>query len=747
MRVYQFRHIRAAVSVAALRSERLRHVSAVPWPLCAAGSAPRLRRSALLAARRGRAARDVEVVVTLDAPGARARRRRTSRVLSAAARQRRLDLARADEPLVPAQRSRRRRTRSQRATRARDPAARTSAGATASSLNGLAVVAPRRAAAGSRASRRRARLPERHATARALDRSARPDRRARALGRRPASTAGDGHEDRDHRRRRRPDAPVLRPGRATRCRPASRRGRPPSRRAKVIVARAFPPRGADVAAARTLPFDPAQSEHATHVAGIAAGNRPAPSPTAARPLSGVAPRAYIGNYKVLTVPTDGVGLNGNAPEIAAGIEAAVADGMDVINLSLGEPEIEPSPRPRRAARSTAPRARASLPSSPPATTSTSFGTGSVGSPGSARAGDHRRRASTTGRGPATRSASFSSGGPTPVSLQLKPDVTAPGRRHPLVGSRARRLGACSAGRAWPRRTSPAPPRCSASGIRPGRSRSSSPRSLTATGHSTARIDGAPPREGGGSINVARADTPARLRGAERASRSASCAPAPAPTTLIALTDAGGGAGTWTVASRARRDATSVHDAVDGAGRARRLGVTAASAAGARRARASSSLRRGADVRRIPYWLRVEPPRSPAAHATLRGTGHVLAATTVGRPSRASPRTATRTAPRSTLAGPEQVFRVPVRAAGRELRRRVLGARRPSAARRRATATRTASSAYPALPFNLNPYLARLRRPAAGRRARSVRAPARTTSSSTPRAPRRPRSRSASGSTT
>ena len=43
------------------------------------------------------------------------------------------------------------------------------------------------------------------------------------------------------------------------------------------------------------------------------------------------------------VPTDaGVGLDGNAPEIVAAIEAAVADGMDVINLSLGEPEIEPS---------------------------------------------------------------------------------------------------------------------------------------------------------------------------------------------------------------------------------------------------------------------------------------------------------------------------------------------------------------------------------------------------------------------
>ncbi len=66
-------------------------------------------------------------------------------------------------------------------------------------------------------------------------------------------------------------------------------------------------------------------------------------PAAASRSSGVAPRAYIGNYKALSVPTDAnVGLDGNAPEIVAAIEAAVSDGMDVINLSLGEPEVEPS---------------------------------------------------------------------------------------------------------------------------------------------------------------------------------------------------------------------------------------------------------------------------------------------------------------------------------------------------------------------------------------------------------------------
>src|SRR6185369_11196453 len=110
---------------------------------------------------------------------------------------------------------------------------------------------------------------------------------------------------------------------------------------KVIVARSFPSPDTSWKYAK-VPFDPQESDHATHVAGIAAGDY-SPNAIAGRgPLSGVAPRAYLGNYKVLTYPTKNFGLNGNAPEIAAGVEAAVRDGMDVINLSLGEAEIEPA---------------------------------------------------------------------------------------------------------------------------------------------------------------------------------------------------------------------------------------------------------------------------------------------------------------------------------------------------------------------------------------------------------------------
>jgi len=101
---------------------------------------------------------------------------------------------------------------------------------------------------------------------------------------------------------------------------------------KVIVARAFAPANATWKYAK-LPYDPVESDHGDHVAGIAAGNFGTQAVHGRGPLSGVAPRAYLGNYKVLTVPTPEFGIDGNNPEIAAAIEAAVADGMDVINLS------------------------------------------------------------------------------------------------------------------------------------------------------------------------------------------------------------------------------------------------------------------------------------------------------------------------------------------------------------------------------------------------------------------------------
>lgn len=58
-------------------------------------------------------------------------------------------------------------------------------------------------------------------------------------------------------------------------------------------------------------------------------------------ISGVAPKAYLGSYKVFGSP----GINDGAPEdaILKAIDDAVADGMDVINLSLGS-DAAPAPQ-------------------------------------------------------------------------------------------------------------------------------------------------------------------------------------------------------------------------------------------------------------------------------------------------------------------------------------------------------------------------------------------------------------------
>ncbi len=60
-------------------------------------------------------------------------------------------------------------------------------------------------------------------------------------------------------------------------------------------------------------------------------------------LSGVAPRAQIGNYRVFNVPDPYSGgcCSGSTPEIVAAFEAAVTDGMDVINFSGGAPQSDP----------------------------------------------------------------------------------------------------------------------------------------------------------------------------------------------------------------------------------------------------------------------------------------------------------------------------------------------------------------------------------------------------------------------
>ncbi|HZZ85608.1 MAG TPA: S8 family serine peptidase [Anaeromyxobacteraceae bacterium] len=79
----------------------------------------------------------------------------------------------------------------------------------------------------------------------------------------------------------------------------------------------------------------AVQDHGTHVAGTIAGV-PVPGASAlpiavAGTLSGVAPGAWLGSYNVFPGPV----TNARSEDIAQAVEDAVADGMDVLNLSLG----------------------------------------------------------------------------------------------------------------------------------------------------------------------------------------------------------------------------------------------------------------------------------------------------------------------------------------------------------------------------------------------------------------------------
>ena len=153
---------------------------------------------------------------------------------------------------------------------------------------------------------------------------------------------------------------------------------------KVIVARSFVGAGADDRS--RLALDPRASFHGTHVAGIAAGDAGTSAPAgrdhpATTGLTGVAPRAQIGNYRVFNVPTP-VGHVGNTPEIVAAFEAAVRDGMDVINFSGGGPQTDPqSDALVEAVRNVA--AAGVVPVISAGNDRDDYGLGSAGSPGTA----------------------------------------------------------------------------------------------------------------------------------------------------------------------------------------------------------------------------------------------------------------------------------------------------------------------------------------------------------------------------
>ena len=112
----------------------------------------------------------------------------------------------------------------------------------------------------------------------------------------------------------------------------------PYTNSKIIVARSYVGPALPVVPSATRPDDVTPRDragHGTMVAMIAAG-RSVTDPSG-RTLTGIAPKAYLGNYKI-TGSTD---IQDFIQEevIYLAMQDAIADGMDIINLSIGSPAV------------------------------------------------------------------------------------------------------------------------------------------------------------------------------------------------------------------------------------------------------------------------------------------------------------------------------------------------------------------------------------------------------------------------
>ncbi len=418
---------------------------------------------------------------------------------------------------------------------------------------------------------------------------------------------------------------------------------------KVIVQRVFTP-ASPTSKYSKLPYDPVNSFHATHVAGIAAGVHGATA--AGTTISGVAPNAYIGNYKALTIPTPGFGLDGNSAEIAAAIEAAVSDGMNVINLSLGEPEVEPS-RDIVVRAIDGAAAAGVVPVIAAGNDFSDFGYGSVSSPGNAP--DAITVAAVSARNVV---ADFSSAGPTPVSLQMKPDVSAPGLN--ILSSLPTGQGT------WGllSGTSMASPHVAGAAAllkerHPSWTVAQIKSALEQTGDPVKSASGSEvpsTREGGGLIDLPRADAPL-LFAAPTGLSFGRLAPSAAATQDVTLSDAGGGAGTWNVTASVQQGSGTVNApttvTVPGT-----LSVGATGGTTPGDVSGFVVLTRGTDSRRIPFWFATSAPKlAGEAKLVLKKAGSYRSST-AGAPSLV----ATYRYPTggdATYAGPERTYRVTI----------------------------------------------------------------------------------------
>jgi subtilisin family serine protease len=481
--------------------------------------------------------------------------------------------------------------------------------------------------------------------------------------------------------------------------------------AKVIVARAFAPPTARTREAR-LAFDGQNSDHGTHVAGIAAGNAGTPTGGGIA-VSGVAPRAYIGNYKALVRTDSGLSPNGNSPELVAAIEAAVRDGMDVLNLSIGEPEIDP----RRDVVALALDAAAAAGVVPVVAAGNDFndlGAGSVSSPANSE------RAITVAAvdiaGSRRVHADFSSVGPTALSLRMKPDVAAPGVD---VTSSVPQGWAGFSG------TSMASPHIAGAAAllvqrHPTWTVAQVKSALVQTGVDSLNLNGeraAPTVQGGGVVALTAADRPLLFATPSGVSLGL-LARGKTVKRTIQLGDASGGAGQWQVsmlrlAPKTARASLSIPATVAVPGT-----LTLQAAVPGRSAQGDVTgylvLRRAGDMRRIPFWGRVTIAAIARHRASRLSRPGVFSGSTRGRPALVEryryPASPGGVGVTTVLRGPERVYRF-------RLDRRVANFGVVITSRRRgcrveprvlAGLDENRLTGYAGLPMNDNPYDDRFR---------------------------------------
>ena len=427
-----------------------------------------------------------------------------------------------------------------------------------------------------------------------------------------------------------------------------------------------------------------------------------------RTLSGTAPRAYIGNYKVLSTPSE-FGLIDNAGEVIAGIEAAARDGMDVINMSFGEFETDPTRNVVDDAVDGAADAGV-VPVAAAGNSYDEFGRGSIGSPATAN-----RVIAVAAVTKSNVLASFSSSGPTPMSLRMKPQMAAPGAS--ILSSVPAREGTWASFSG----TSMAAPHV-AGAVALLRQRhldwtvDQITSALAQTGRpvlidSDSNKEALATREGGGLVDLPEANDP--LLFATPSALSFGLLPIGATRrTEVDVADAGGGLGTWTVAIRMQTPSGGVKltapASVDVPGR---LEVVANAQEAIDEADLAGFviLQRGATSRRIPFWLRTERPRLGPPVRVLTKQGRSFAGDTRRGRARVSsyryPDDPSGVGVSNELPGPEQVFRVRVGGTVANIGARIVGQARGTSVTPRIVfaGDENRLAGVPALPIDVNPY--------------------------------------------